>query len=397
MGSSADFEGQLRYWNGQLGTLRKLLTKYEEDFKQVLGTLIQSYESQILTLIPTLVDLPDDNPDDVINTTMLAHIDVEREKLEKRRQELREVLIPQELKNADACIADSQTQREKRHQENTTLYEKQDELQKEKAALERQFQEMNDEIRSRARGLGIVWNYFAIRKLRKNRAKVQWKLREAMNSLHEMRRKWQVATKEMTKKEMKLRLLWDEINLSRGRYQAELDILDDPEQFERLAQTQAARTWLDALRTPVTGPNQTDSAALQDPINALVELNLKGDTYREAVAMATQLNAICQAIDDGLEKMDATMRKLIAQERKYSQYLPRLSFTMPGAAETFNKQWPALLEQLKDQEHFKQNPQEFTQIAQETLEKGITNDLIKTMFESLGEAINQATKRWGKR
>lgn len=395
MTSLTSFKHQLENWSGRLDTLRRLLAKCQETFKQSLGTLIQTYESQIQTLIPILVDLPDDDVS-IINTTLLEHAAAERVELEKRRQELRDVLIPQEQAGADACVAESQQQKEKQHQENIALYEKQNELQEKQATLERQLEEMNAEIGAQAKGLGIVQHFFAIRKLRKRRVEIYEQLRRTLDSLHEMRRTWRAATSQLERQEFESQSRWEEVNLNRGRYQAELDILDDPAQFERLAQTQAARTWLDTLRTPVKESPATPGP-LQDPVNALVDLNLKNDAYREALGMAAQLNAVCQAVANGLGQMSSTTRKLISQEKQYSQYLPRLDIAIPPDAETFNNQWSPLLEQLKDQEHFAQNPQEFTKIARAVLADGVSNEKIKGMFESLGGAINRATKRWGKK
>ncbi len=406
MTSLANFEHQLEGWMGHLDFLRKQLTNYQETYKQTLGTLIQNYESQIQTVIPTLVDLPDDS-DDVANRKLLEHTAAERTKLEKRRQELRDVLIPQEQKNADECVAESQQKKEEQHQENMALYEKQSALQEKQATLEQQLQELNDEISVRAKGLGVLAHFFAIYKLRKRRAGIYKELGETLHSLNRMRQTWETTTKKTAQKEAALQARWEGVNLCRGRYQSELDILDNPEQFERLAQTQAGRTWLDALRTPLAmpladqGAQTTDTQAapqdLRGPINALVELNLQSDAYRDALGAAAQLNAVCQAVANGLKQMDGTLRKLMRQENQYSQYLPRLSIEIPPNVEMFNSQWRTLTEQIKDQEHLTQNPQEFTQIAKAALEDGVSNEQIKDMFENIGLAINVATKRWGKR
>ncbi len=390
MTSLSNFEQRLEGWIKQLDFLCKQLTEYQETYKQTLGTLIQTYESQIQTVIPTLVDLPDDS-EDIANKTLLEYAAAERVKLEKRRQELRDVLIPQEQKNADDCIAESQQKKEEQHQENLALHAKQTELQEKQATLEQQLQGLNDEIGDLAKGLGVVTHFFAIYKLRKQRDGIYKELRATLETLNEAQLKWRASAAKAAKKEAVLQERWAGVNLSRGRYQAELEVLDNPEQFERLAQTQAGRTWLDGLRTPLTGA----PPELQDPINALVALNLRCDSYRDALGAAAQLNAVLKAISRGLGQMDGTMHRLMRQESQYSQYLPRLDLEVAGSVEAFNGQWRTLYEKIKNQEHFAQNPQEFTLIAKASLEDGVTNDQIKNTFENIGNAINRATKRWG--
>jgi len=83
----------------------------------------------------------------------------ERTRLEERRQNVRDSYLPQRRQAADEILHQAQAEMSALRDLNPHLDREEEELKAEKLALEARLAALNDEIRGKSRGLGVVANF----------------------------------------------------------------------------------------------------------------------------------------------------------------------------------------------------------------------------------------------
>ena len=346
------------------------------------------HDAQLARLTETLLDRLDN-----LGPELRALIDEqtieERRLLAKRRTELREELIPQTQAEADAVLAQAQEQTKSLRQLNPQLNEREETYKTHRAALETKLAQLNSQISRRSRGLGFIIHFLYIAGLDRQRHQIIGQLEVLVQNLKEVREEWQTSQQEFQTEQEALQGQWRELSLRVAELQRELAYLDDEAQREALAVKRAIRNVLDDLKDPVRCPDD-----LRSGLETMIELNIKTDAYQEGLGTVGGLIALLDSVGTGMDSFQESVGGLIGEQGMHGDFLPQLKLQLPDSVIAFHSQWDGLGAKMRDDARLCANPTEFLGAAQPVIERDLSNEAITVMFDRLGQALDEATKKW---
>ncbi len=313
----------------------------------------------------------------------------ERRLLAERRTELREKLTPQTQAEADAVLTQAQEQTKDLRQLNPLLDEREEAYKAQRAALETRLAQLNSEISRRSRGLGFIIRFISIGKLNNQRHHILGQLETLAQNLKEVREEWQTSQQEFQTGQEALQSQWRELSLKVAELNRELTYLDDEAQREALAVKRAVRYVLDDLKEPVPRPGD-----LKPGLEAMIELNIKTDAYQEGLGTVGGLIALLDSVGKGTDSFRESIQGLIGEQRMHSEFLPRLKMRLPDSVIAFHNQWDGLRAKMRDDARLCAHPTEFLKVAQPVIQRDLSNEAVTSMFNSLGQALTESTKKW---
>ena len=346
------------------------------------------HDAQLASLTETLFKKLD-NLGPELRTLVDERAVEERRLLAERRTELREKLIPQTQAEADAVLAQAQEQTKALRQLNPRLDEREESYKAQRAALETKLAQLNSEISQRSRGLGFIVRFISVAKLDRQRHRILGQLETLARNLKEVRDDWQTSQQEFQTEQEGLQGQWRELSLKVAELKRELAYLDDEAQREDLAMKRAGRHILDNLKDPVPCP-----ADLRPGLNAMIELNVKTDAYQEGLGTVGGLIALLDSVGKGMDSFQESVGGLIGEQRMHSEFLPGLKLRLPDSAIAFHNQWDGLRAKMRDDARLCAHPTEFLEAARPVIQRDLSNEAVTSMFNSLGQALTEATKKW---
>jgi hypothetical protein len=249
---------------------------------------------------------------------------------------------------------------------------------------------LNDEIRSKSRGLGVVRHFVSISRADRERQRTIGKLEALADSLLKVRKEWDEQRQAVQEHQAELQGQWQLESIAVARLHAELDQLDDAQAREDLALRRAIRQVLDDLKEPAPDPDPALSAALQD----MVVLNVQTDAYHEGLASVGGLIGLLRGIRSGLDAIAQSVEGLVREQEMHRDYLKPLDFQLPGRVEDLHKQWNALNGRFSDEAAISGHPAEFSAAVQPLLDGPLSQASIEAMFADLGKMIERAAAAW---
>jgi hypothetical protein len=331
---------------------------------------------------------------DAVGPELRAAIDArlpeEHRQIDERRQTVREKYLPQRQQAADEPLQKAQAELAGLRALNPQLDKREEALKAQKAELEARLAELNEEIRQQSRGLGVVRHFLAITRADRERQRIIGKLEMVNQSLHDVRREWELERKKVEDQQAQYQERWQLESVAVARLQSELDQLDDADRRGDLALRRAIWGVLDDLKQPTPGSDPGLDAGLHE----MVELNIQTDAYHEGLASVGGLIGLAGGIRNGLQAVGQSIEGLKREQQMHKAYLKALSFSLPAGVETFHKQWPALTKQFSDEKTIGSHPTEFAVAAEPLLAGSLSQDNIEAMFGELGKMIEQATAGW---
>lgn len=313
----------------------------------------------------------------------------ERRLLAERRTELREELIPQTQAQADAVLAQAQEQVKSLRQLNPRLNEREETYKTQRAGLETKLAQLNSEISRRSRGLGFITHFPSIAGLDRQRHRVLGQLEALAQNLKEVREEWQTRQQEFQTEQEALQGQWRELSLRVAELQRELAYLDDEAQREALAVKRAVRNVLDNLKEPVRCPDD-----LRPGLETMIELNIKTDAYQEGLGTVGGLIALLDSVGKGMDSFQESVGGLIGEQHMHGDFLPQLKVQLLDSVIAFHNQWDGLIAKVRDDARLCANPTEFLEAARLVIERDLSDGAITGMFDRLGQALDEATKKW---
>jgi chromosome segregation ATPase len=392
MAESYSLEQLSQYLSGnmsRIGELRKEVEEIQVGFNSAYVEWKARHDAQLERVVEAIVDRWNEAGPD-LQARIEKNAAEEQDLIEKRRQKLRDEIIPQTQAEADEALQDAQTTIEILREENPRLDEREESLKKLQAMFQEELAQLNEKIRALSGCLGVLINFFKINKLDRQRQRVIGQLYGVRRELRDVRREWRQIQREMQTEQENQQSIWQLRAQAMADLRAELDYLDDDANRQRLALKRATRHVLDNLKEPVAG--LVDD--LKEEMDAMIEANIQTDTYQEALGSVSGFMALLDGINEGLKRFDTSVAGLIKEQRMHSAHLSRLSVNVPAEVASFHQQWEGLAKMVRDDGHLCAHPPEFVALVKPVIEGNLSQSNVKQMFESLGGALNQATSRW---
>ena len=308
----------------------------------------------------------------------------------ERRQELRDKLIPETQAEADLALQQGQSLTERLRTLNPRLDQREEELKAEWTALKKELDQLNEQIRGLSGCLRVVINFFKISKLDRQRQQTIGQLKVTQKNLGQVREEWQQVQQETATEQEALQTEWQELTLKLAQLQGEMDYLEVEANRDGLALKRATRHVIGSLKEPIPCP----ASDVKGELDAMVELNIQTDNYQEGLGSVSSLLSLLDGIIEGLRRFDTSVQGIIGEQRMHSVYLPKLHIAIPDDVAAFHQQWDGLVQKVQDNGRLCAQPTEFLDLVRPVIEKDLSATNIQTMFSSLGQALEQATRDW---
>jgi DNA repair exonuclease SbcCD ATPase subunit len=385
----------LRYLNEQQQAIDAVVRELDEvqvAFNAQFDDFKAQHDMKLVRLTGDVYDrlAGEDGVGSALHQAIEARLPEETRLLEARRQKVRDEYLPRRHQAADEVLQTAQAEMAHLRTLNPQLDEEEESLKRQKAELGAHLQALNDEIRTKSRGLGVVRHFLDITRADRERQRVLGKLEAVNESLQNVRRRWEQKRTEIEENQARYQHEWQMESIAVARLQSELDQLDDDAQRAELALRRAIHHVLDNLKAPAPGSDQ----ALNADLDEMVELNIETDNYHDALATVGGLIGLLRGIRSGLEAVGKSVNGLQREYEMHSSYLSPLSFHLPDRVDAFHQRWPDLARQFVDEEVVGQHPVEFAQQVKPMLDGPLSEANVKAMFDALGEMIERATAAW---
>lgn len=313
----------------------------------------------------------------------------EGEALAARREELREVLIPETQAQADAVHAQGVDLTARMRELNPELDEREETVKAARVTLTAQLNDLNQQIKELS-GCLLLVNYFKIFRLDKERQRVIGRLQAAQDLLKKIREEWQESVKVQAEEEANLRSEWERLTLELARLQGELAYLDEETNLAALAKKRAIRYTLDNLKTSVGVP----VPELQGELERMIQLNIQTDDYQAGLGEVSGLLGMLEGVMEGLKRFRESVGGLIDEQRMHSAHLPMIRMALPPEVTNFNRSWEGLEEKMRDEARYQEKPTAFLEVVEAETGGWLHTEAIKSMFETMGQMLNKATEAW---
>jgi chromosome segregation ATPase len=373
----------------EIGKVRKEVEEIQVGFNSAYVEWKAEHDATLERLTETVTDQVEGVGSDL--QALIEERIIEEERIiQARRLELRDELIPATQAEADQVLSEGQRLTKKIRLLNPSLDQREEKLKAQRATLEKKLTQLNGQIRELSGCLGLVFNFFKINKLDRQRQRVIGKLETVQEELKDVREEWKTAEQQMREEQEALQTKWQETTIKLAQLNAELDYLDDEASREALARQRAVRYTFDNLKEPLGCPLEE----VKQRLDTMVQLNVESDAYEEGLGSVGSLMSVLDGITEGLKRLDESVEGLLSEQRMHSSYLPMLNVSVPDGVLAFHDQWGDLRRKVHDDGHLCDHPAEFVATVGPVLEDGLSTDNIQAMFEGLGGALKHATKGW---
>jgi len=387
----------------KIGAVRQEMAEIQVGFNSAYVEWKAEHDASLERLVQAI-----DGRSDEVGPELQARIGQrcleESELIEKRRQELRQELIPTAQAEADAALEKGQSLAQALRKLNPELDQREEGLKARRARLEAELGQLNQQISRLSGCLGVVVNFPKITRLDRQRQRLIGRLEGVNQALKEVRQQWQTAQQQTGDEQATLQAGWQDLTLKLAQLQAELSFLDDEANRQATARQRAVRHVVDHLKEPVAPGQRAGGQAkprgplpdLQGELDEMVKLNVQTDDYQAALGAAASLLSLLDGISEGLKRFDRSVQGTLDEQKMHSAYLPMPEVSLREEVLGFHAQWDDLRSKVRDERHLSAHPAEFVAAVGPVMQEGLSEARIKAMFEGLGQALDAATRGWRK-
>jgi len=371
-----------RFIGEQQNAIEAVYAEIEEVQRQFNGIYqqkVQDWQATLSKGVPLL--LADAAPPPALAQDLLRIIDEERAKLEKEIAALADQ-VREQRNAADRAIAEAQAELAALRQENPQLNAQEEEIKARCAALQQSIQQLEVQIKN----TGFLTAFFQRRRLVRERDSQRQALAAQMARLRQVRQSWVDEKKRAADNQARLHSQFDTASIEAAQQQARLDYLQA--NLQLLSRQNGAGRFLAELKDvpPVSEP-------LRGVLSQMVELNrIKGE-YEEGLRTVAEALGLLKGLAEGMDRFRKSADKVHEEQQTYN--LRELRLVLSDQVLGFAALWPEFQAQVKDEKQLGTHPAEFSQRVQPLLATRLSDKIIADTFESLGDALTQATKAWG--
>jgi len=317
---------------------------------------------------------------------------VERQTLEKRRQELLSQVVPKAEQIADDLLARAQHETQNMRTLNPRLNREEERLKAALARMQTELDQLNAEVKRLSGCLTSFINFFKIGELDRKRHKLLGRMEENARALKDVREEWMKSKTQYTTQETQLEQQWQQANVDAARAREELAQLSDDDKREKLALQRAISCVFDNWITPLAAAS--DGSPLVGEINQMVHFNVQQNAYEEGLGKVAGLIALLGGVSQGLQSIGQSVDALIKEQAMHSAYLKPVSVSVDDEVIQFHKLWEGLRAKVKDEKSLGQHPAEFSALFDQEVKGQLSEASIKRMFDALSGALTSGTKGW---
>ncbi len=351
-------------------------TRFKASHDQMLQTLANQVESQPGLLPPALQQQVD------------ARTPIEHKAITDRIAALEGQEIPPLQKQMDDLIHRGQEETANLRDKNPQLNEREEAYKNDIANWQGQLNELDKQLAQLRKGLGFILHAWKIHELDRERYRIAGRLDVLNSQVNQVRVEWQDLHDKVVKDQADLQTQWQALAVQLGQLEQERDYM--AQDVDALVRHRALVYVFDNLKTPVPGA----PPALDANLKQMIQLNIATDDFQAALGSVAGILGIAKGVDEGLNRMSASVQSLIDEQTKNSAYLPALKIALPDTAVAFGAAWDDLTAQSRDEKKLADHPADFTAALKPFLDNNLSSDRIAGFFNALGDALTAATQSW---
>jgi len=370
------------YVANQQRAIRSVYTEIEEvqfQFNELHRQTLASWQAAVRQTVPMLLDDAQLPPE--VAQSLLRAVQEEQARIEQEIADLRG-RVEARRQEADAVAAEAQAGLQALRRDNPRLDADEEACKARRAAIEQEIRRLDAEIKATPWLTGL----FRRRRLGREREAQRRLLAQETVRLRRVREMWQEEKRSFEINQAELRARWDAASAEAAQLQARLDYLQ--ENLARLSRENGAGRYLAELQTVPEAPEPLRAALAE-----VVRLNQVRGEYEEGLRTVAEALGLLKGLAEGLERFYKSAEKVYEEQRQYN--LRELHVALSDSVLNFHALWPELQAQVKDEKMLGTHPAEFSRRVRPAITGRLSEQAVAAMFESLGDALTQATKAWG--
>jgi hypothetical protein len=312
---------------------------------------------------------------------------IEQEELQKLRDEMDQLesevaAIRAEM---DRFTAAGQALVEEMRVHNPELNQREETLKKRVVRLQNEYTKAWEEAERLSEGLGWLTHASKLAKLRAAQRDAKQKQERAIQALNAVRQQWLTKVEETSQAQAELRKQWQERSVQAAEKQGRLDHIRN--NLDDLAQQNAITRVLEEL-----DEDPGVEGELGDALRELIQRNRVRSDYETGLSSVAEALGLTKGVGEGLRRFGQSVATVVQEQRRHN--LKDVWVILPRTIIALNETWRALAEKVKDEKQMGTDPLAFSRIIKTYISDRLTDANIQGLFETMGNALNQATKAW---
>jgi len=361
----------------RISALYREIEEIQYRFNDIYGKLQTQWQESVEKTAPQLqqAELPPQQAE-----MLRGYQQQERQKLEERISQLRQQ-VAEKQQAAEAALREAQAELQRVREFNPVLNEREEALKARSRSETEAIAAVEQQIKSAGLGARLFGNH----ERRKELERLRQQHAETLQQLKAVREEWQAKKQELAERQDTLRAAWEKASIELAQIKSELDYLE-PNVATLAAQRGAQRMLAELQEAPAgRGP-------LYDAMADIAQMNQQLAQYREGITRVAEALGVLTGIRSGMERFAQSVAKLYEEQERYN--LQPLKVDVPRRVIEFHNIWAEFRGKVKDEKHLGAHPLEFSKVAADYVQKRLTEEAIKDMFEQMGEALSAAAKAW---
>lgn len=392
MSKTFSLDGFSRFISGSIEAIGRARTEVEEvqvGFNSAYVEWKAPHDATLARLVDTVLPRLEEVGSE-LRERVATRLEEERLTIAERREALDKTLLPERQVEADRLVQEGQRLTAELREMNPRLDRDEEAYKAQRITLHGELEDLNAQIRRLSGCFVVVFNYFKLNKLDRQRHRVIGQLEVIENHLRRVREEWDAAQAGTGSQQESLQARWLQLTLELAEMQGERDYLAVAENREALALRRATRYVIDNLKDVISCPDD----GIKQELDGMVELNIQTDEYEDGLASVVSLLAMLDGVAEGMKRFGESVDGLREEQRMHGANLPKLRITVPDEVLGFHELWPQLAQSVRDDGHLAKNPAEFIAAVRPVIDEDLSDPRIDAMFGGLGQALENATRKW---
>lgn len=383
--SLRDFYRYLDDKRSELAVCYKDVEEVQFEFNEIFRQEMAAWQQAVAFCFPRLVTQRDELPPefvermDRIEEEERARIRAEIADLERTIAELQE--------RSDTLLRQGQEATDSLKRMNPELNAREEELKARMAAYQTEYAEIYERLERLEGGLfGWLTRGGEVRALRREQERIRREQASTLEALRQVRQAWTARLQEISDAQAELREQWQKVSVELAQAQARREHLQT--NLDALAQQAGLQRVLEELEEAPAVPGE-----LGEKLAEVAARNKTRHEYEQGLAAVAETLGLTKGVGEGLARFQKSVGTVLEEQRRYN--LKQVKVVLPAEVVAVNEIWSQLGVKVRDEKAMGRNPLEFSRIVKGYISRYLSDAQIQALFETMGEALNRATKAWG--
>jgi chromosome segregation ATPase len=379
----SQFSDYLMQKERELTQCYREIEEVQAEFNEIFRQEMAAWQETFSRCFPLILARRDELP-----PAFRQEIDeAEREEMAKLRDEMIQLedQVAQRRAEMDRLTEAAQELTDSLRAENPDINEREEALKAEVVRLQDSYTDAWEKAERLSEGIGWLTHAIRLAKLRNKQREAKQKQEATLRELRAVRQEWLAQMDEASQSQAELRKQWQEQSVAAAEKQGRLDHIRH--NLEDLAQQNAITRVLEEL-----DENPAVEGELGADLRELIQRNKVRTDYETGLAAVAEALGLTKGVGEGLRRFGESVATVVQEQRRYG--LSDVPVVLPRSVIALNETWRALASKVKDEKEMGTKPLDFSRVIKAYLSDRLTDASIQELFETMGNALSEATASW---